>query len=387
VTEPGVLVEETGHGAVAWAGLRLGPARRLRDHRGYATLPEEQRRAEAAAAELAWLTAQCRPGAATRFELRCTSDGGLLRCVLLGRADAATPGAAAETVRLLLELLARLPAHVRSEPIGDPDELRVELNALTPDGSPPPVVDLREIRKLLVGRPIARPNPGRRHSVTAAPFEAPTGRSWEPFWTALARQPSATTLSVCLQPTQLPPGTDLVLRQFAEAYAQLAMPSGGSPLWAGARRGDPAAEAGRDFFDDAVRRYLGPSYRLRVTLAAAGAIPPGLAELLADQLGGAAVLTPADAERATAWQNLTGLGLAPLPETYRQHVDQASWTEIEQELAGLADRHEAAAAFRLPYEIGGRPELFVQPPFGAEPVPEPTPATGRETADPGRPRY
>ncbi|MBB4946318.1 hypothetical protein F4556_001853 [Kitasatospora gansuensis] len=364
--EPGVLVGADGAGGhTARLALRIAPAPGLAEHRGYLALGEEHRRAEAEAAELAWLSGLCRPGG--RFELRCTGGtGGPLRVALLARADAPTPAAAVAAARAAI---CGLPAHV----IAEPADVAVELNALTADGSLPATVDLREIRKRIDVRPIARASSPRRQAATAAPL-APSGRSWELLWTELARQPVPTALSVALEPVQLLPEAGLLFHQFAELYARLAAPVDGNPLWQGARRGDPAAEAGRDFFDDAIRRYLGPVYRLRITLAAAGPLPPGLAQLAADQVGGA-VLAPEPSERGLAWHNFTTLALDPLPLTHRPPVDQGDWGDVEQELSGLVDRHEAAAAFRLPYEFTGRAvRLFDRPAPAAVPPSAPVAA-------------
>ncbi|KQV03340.1 hypothetical protein ASE03_31330 [Kitasatospora sp. Root187] len=342
---PGVLVRADGSGGyTAWTAQRIAPAPGLAEHRAYTGLGEEQRRIETEAAELAWLSGLCRPGG--RFELRCTGGpADPVRAVLLTRADAPTPAAAVAAAK---DVVGVLPAHVT----GEPADVEVELTALTADGSPPAAVDLREIRKRIDVRTIARPSSPRRQAAIAAPL-APSGRSWELLWTELARQPVPTALSVALEPVQLLPEAGLLFHQFAELYARLAAPVDGSPLWQGARRGDPAAEAGRDFFDDAIRRYLGPVFRLRITLAAAGPLPPGLAQLAADQVGGA-VLTPEPSERGLSWRNFTTLALDPLPLTHRPPVDQGDWGDVEQELSGLVDRQEAAAAFRLPYEFTGR---------------------------------
>ncbi|BFV56772.1 hypothetical protein KCMC57_up18760 [Kitasatospora sp. CMC57] len=365
--EDGVLVGADGAGGfTAWAALRIAPAPGLAEHRGYVALGEEQRRAETEAAELAWLTGLCRPGG--RFELRCTGgQGGPVRAALLSRADGPTPAAAVAAAK---DVLGGLPAHV----VAEPADVAFELTALTADGSPPATVDLREIRKRIDVRAITRPGSPRRQAATAVPL-APSGRSWELLWTELLRQPVPTALSVALEPVQLLPEAGLLFHQFAELYGRLARPVDGNPLWQGARRGDPAAEAGRDFFDDAIRRYLGPAFRLRVTLAAAGPLPPGLAQLAADQMGGS-VLTLDPSERGLAWRNFTALGLDPLPWSHRPPVGAGDWSDVEQELSGLVDRHEAAAAFRLPYEFTNRTvRLFARPPVTAPPVPPPVGAS------------
>ncbi|MDH6126043.1 hypothetical protein [Kitasatospora sp. GP82] len=393
----GVLLGSDEYGSAAWVGLRLAPARRLKDHRGYAGLPEPQRWSETGAAELAWLAARTADGGGVRFELRHTAREGLLHSVLLARAGGPTPQAAETAARQLAARMAQLPPHVQCRAIDDRAELSAELNSLDSNGGPPECVDLREFGKRVEVRPIRRTDSTRANALIATPL-GPAGRPWEPVWAELARQERPTALSVCLEPTRLPPAVEPVLHQFAAEYQRLATPRPGNPVWGGAQLGDPSAEAGRAFFADAVHRYLGPCFRLRVTLAAAGPLPTGLAELVADQLGpepsgssqsgggrpggaavltpgGAAVLTPSGRDRPYAWRNLTQLRLDPLPDGHHRGLDPSLWTEIEALLAVLVDRYEAAAAFRLPYEVGGRPALFAEPGPPARPQPAQSSAT------------
>ncbi|MFJ9518824.1 hypothetical protein ACIRPK_11215 [Kitasatospora sp. NPDC101801] len=339
--EPGILVGADGAGGhTAWAALRITPAPGSDAHR---TGVE----AEAEGAALAWLSARCRPGG--RFELRCTGGtGGPLRVVLLARADAPTPAAAVAAARAVLSGPPG-PSGPSARLVGEPVDVTAELTALTANGRPPATADLREIRKRIDVRTIARAGSPRRQAATAARL-VPSGRSWRLLWTELTGQPVPTTLSVALEPVQLRPEAGLLFHQFAELYTRLA----GPPWQQGGRRGDPAAEAGREFFEDAIRRYLGPVFRLRITLAAAGPLPPGLTQLAADQIGGAA-LTPVPSERGLAWRNFTTLAFDPLPWTHRPPVHPGDWGDVERELSGLVDRQEAAAAFRLPPPYPGHP--------------------------------
>ncbi|RKE18535.1 hypothetical protein [Streptomyces sp. TLI_171] len=363
VVQDGVLVEPYGPGGadrLARAAYRiapvLGPSSPLGD-------PDGRYRAEAAAAERAWLGALPRPGG--HLELRCTSgESGRIRATLLARGVAASPEQAAGVVRALLG--AALPPHVSAAPA----ELAGELSPL---GPAPAVLDLYEIRKQLRQYPLARPGAPRLMATVAVPLGP--GGSWEPVWAELARQPAPTCLAVSLAPFALPAGTDRMLGRFADVYGELARPSAGSPVWGQARRGDPAAEAGQRFFEDALHRYQGRVFRLRMLLAAAGPIPPALPQLLAGVIGGEAVQLRADAQRARAWQDFNTLDLDPLPAGHRPAgAPDAEWTRLEQELVGLVDLDEAAAALRLPYEFPGRTgRLFARLPEAPASATPPTP--------------
>ncbi|MFI5533174.1 hypothetical protein ACIA8O_32000 [Kitasatospora sp. NPDC051853] len=378
IAQDGVLTGPDGVGGhVGWAAVRLAPAPGLADHRGYAALPEDRRWAEAGAAELAWLTALCHtPPAAGHLELRITgglggpdgTTGAPLRATLLARAPGPTPEVAAAAVRALLAV--RPPAHVATAPVREHAALLAELDPVG-EGAAAPV--LYEIRKRVEVRPLARPTAQRADAVTAAPF-APAGATRELLWTTLARQPHPTCLAVTLAPARLPAEAGPAMRRFAESYAVLALPGTGSPLWQGARRADPSAEAGRDFFDDALRRYLGPAYRLRILLASAGPVDPGLPESVAAQVGGVVVPLPPE-QHARARADFTALGADPLPATHRPPaLPDANWSLLEHELVGLADQDEAAAAVRLPYEFTGRTaRLFEQLPPVETPLPPPSP--------------
>ncbi|MGW4382602.1 hypothetical protein [Kitasatospora sp. NPDC004531] len=369
VARGGVLVEPHGPGGVgrlARAAYRiapvLGPSSPLGGSDG-------RHWAEAGAAERAWLGALPHNGG--HLELRCTGgESGRIRAALLARGAAAAPE---QAVGVALALAGGpLPPHV----VAAPADVAGELHPL---GAAPAVLDLYEIRKQLRQYRLAGPGAQRLMATVAVPLRP--GGSWEPFWAELARQPVPTCLAVGLAPYALPAGTDRMLGRFADAYSALARASAGSPVWEQARRGDPAAESGQRFFEDALHRYQGRIFRLRVLLAAAGPIPPVLPQLLAGLVGGEAVQLRTEAQRARAWQDFSTLDLDPLPESHRPAgAPDAEWTELEQELVGLVDLDEAAAALRLPYEFPGRTgRLFARLPEA--PASSTPPATTGELPD------
>ncbi|ROR46170.1 hypothetical protein EDD39_4430 [Kitasatospora cineracea] len=361
VAHGGVSVEPHGPGGrPAGAAYRIAPVLGPSSPLGG---PDGRHWAEAGAAERAWLGGLPRFGG--HLELRCTAGGsGRIRAALLVRGAAAAPEQAAGVARALVG--DALPPHV----VAAPADLAEELNPL---GTAPAVLDLYEIRKQLRQYRLAAPGAPRLTATVAVPLGP--GGSWEPVWAELARQPVPTCLAVSLEPFALPAATIPLLGRFADVYSGLASSSTGSPVWGQARRGDPAAEAGQRFFEDALHRYQGRVFRLRMRLAAAGPIPPTLPELIADLIGGEAVHLRADAQRARAWHDFSTLGLDPLPDSHRPAgAPDTEWTELEQQLVGLVDLDEATAALRLPYEFPGRTgRLFARLPQAPAPSTPPAP--------------
>ncbi|WP_280668847.1 MULTISPECIES: hypothetical protein [unclassified Kitasatospora] len=367
-----MLITTTPDGSWGWVGLRLAPARALAEHRGYLDLAEEERRRQAVAAELAWLQAQCRPaepdgsgpGAPTRFDLRYTGGpGGLLRCVLLAQTVAGAPEAAERGALALRQRLAALPGHVAAAEILEPSELLAELDPLDTVARGTGGCRLVEIRRRLTPLPLQRPDTNRESAVLVADFE-PSGVSWEPLWAELASSPVPVVLSVALEPIRLGPGEVDLLRRYAGEYHRLAAAGLTAPPWQRTLPGSPAAAAGAGHFDQALRRVAFPGYRLRITLAAAGALPARLAQLVAGTIGGpgagagAVVLDVAPPEQPAGWQNLTALDLVRLDRSYQQGLHDRDYGPGERLLDEFCTPTEAAAALRLPYEVAAHRPLF-----------------------------
>ncbi|MFF7634446.1 hypothetical protein ACFZB9_15025 [Kitasatospora sp. NPDC008050] len=388
----GVLSHTTAAGSWAWVGLRLAPARSLHAHRGYADVPEDERRRQAGAAELAWLGGLCRPGEAVRFDLRYVSEPGrgLLRCVLLGQAAGATPQAAQALAGELRGRLAQLPPHVVGQEITEEGELPAELDPFGgAAGAGPEAVTVVELRKRLTALPLSRTDTDRSHAVLAHTIVGP-GASWEPFWAALAGRPGRTVLSVALAAQQLARPELDELARYAQEYQRLAAPARTASTWQLARQADPAAHAAAGCLAQAVQRAVRPGYRMRLTLAGAEPQQAGstleLANLLAGLLGGpadpAAVLPVAAAERAAALANLAAVNLEPLPQTYAQGLPPGHYGWVEQTLSAFGDLGEAAGVLRLPYQVLSHRPLFDDRFLAAGPPPAAPP---RPPAAPPRP--
>ncbi|HEX3791580.1 MAG TPA: toll/interleukin-1 receptor domain-containing protein [Pseudonocardiaceae bacterium] len=351
MTTDGVLVESTAAGHWAWVGLRLVPG--VVESRAYADTDLPQWRVEAAQAEQAWLRAQWVTGHGERWELRYTNiiPGQPLSCVLLGRVhgrDLAEVRAVAVAFR---NRLADLPLHVLAEPILDPDQLRA---VLTP--KPPGTLGCAELRKPLYWSWSTWPDV-RRVCVAVSPL-VPTGRSWAPIWSALARLTTPTTIGVYVEPCELTRSQVDGLNRLAAQYGAMAAGRWTDPPWKVWVPPDPFAVSVAANYVSAVQLYSGRSYRLRISVTADGPIPPSLVELLASTAGGAAVCWPPPAEVEASWRNVAALNQNWLDETYRQGAPAGELGEAERTLSGLADLGEVGAAFQFPHEAPDRVPLF-----------------------------
>lgn len=345
-TPDGVLATDaTEHGSWAWIGLRLTPAP--------ATAPPRRPdRSVALREEQAWLAAQWSGSGMDRFEVRYDNAPGTpgLTCALLGRTHAADRPAAVAAALALRGRLARTPRHVRAEPITDGAELHRRLHPFPPD-IPPGGIGLAEIRKRLTWAKLGRQDTPRPLGVAVHPLGG-TERSWEPVWAGLAGLPHRAVLSVCLEPRRVTPEQTTWLRYLTQEYARLAAAGPRHP-YQQRLLPDPFAELAHPLLADALRRYTGRAYGLRITVAeevptAPPSAPSRLAELLADTLDGVAVPVAAT-ETETALGNLRTLDRQWLDLTYHQDVPAGHLYPVEQILSDLTDLPEAAAAFRLPH--------------------------------------
>jgi len=376
VTLDGVLVQATPQLNWAWFGIRLTPAALLSDTRAYPDVSEPQRRAEALTQEQAWLAAQWSTAHGARWELRYTNDP--LRCVLLGRTHAVDPATAESAAAALRTRLATTPRHVRAEPIDDPAEVG---SALAPSGMDPR--GCHELRKRLAWSVCTRPETGRKVCFAVTPL-APDGRSWEPVWQELARSSTPTVLSVYLEPYAPPPGLTAEIGLLAQEYSRLAAAGQRNPLWTVTAPPDQFAMAAAPAYAEAARRYTGHTFRLRISIAAAGPIRPGFPELVAATVGGGVVCRPPASEIGVAWRNMAALNRDWLDETYRQGSPAGLLSPTEQILTDLVDLTEAAGAFRLPYEIDGHLPLFTATGAGPRPA---APSVRPARRDPGAPTF
>ena len=332
MSDEGILVESTGAAHWAWVALRLTPAADARH-------PDAE--AELVAAEQAWLAAQWTTDHGARWEIRYTNTGPRrpLSCVLLGRVHGRDRAEVLVAAAALRDRLARTPRHVRAEPITTADEVRAVLT--------PASTDHVELRKRLAWAWSARRDTNRRVCFAVTPLVA-NDRPWWAVLDELALLPTRTTVGVYLEPYQ--PGDVLAghLRRLAMEYADLATDGRVNPMWSVSPPADPFAVTAAPGYRDAVRRYAGRCYRLRVSVTADGPVAPGFAELVAGTIGDAVACRVAPADQQEAWRNLGTLDRRWLDETYRQGAPAGVLDDAERILCDLVDPGEAGAVFRFP---------------------------------------
>lgn len=365
MTSDGVLLRSTAQGHWAWVGLRVTPVT------GYDDVEAPRLRADLAVAERAWLSGLWSTANGIRWELRYLNERQHmpLTCVLLGRAHAGTAPEATAAALALRAGLAAAPRHVRTAPLTT-DQVTAYLN-------PPRPAAAFELRKRLRWAWRQRPQPGHRVWFDIAPLE-PNTLSWQPFWHELARLPAPTTVGVYLEPVRPAPGFFAGLRTLATTYAEAGAGGRTSSVWQVRIPGDPAAAAAAPGYAAAAGRYADRPFWLRVSVASAGPVEPGLVELLAATAGGAAACRAAPGDVDALWRNMAALNRDWLDDTYRQGAPPGELGETERNVSSLVDVTEALAAFRLPYETADRQPLFTAK---DRPMPEPDPVV---TAGPNR---
>jgi hypothetical protein len=351
MTAEGVLTSGSGAAWWAWVGVRLTPAPTIEESGAYPDEDESQRRAEAEQAERAWLAGHWSTEHGTRWELRYTGGGAgqPVTCVLLGRVHGRDAAVVATAAQRLRDRLARPPRHVRATPILDRAELRAALEPPRPGPG-----GAYQIGKPVAWQPCRRRDSRRRLYLAVRPL-APSGLSWEPVWSALARLPARTTLSVHLEPHRPTAELTTRLRALAEEYAHLAGAVSMNPLWQNAP--EPFAVDAAPGHAEAARRYTGAVFGLRLSIISAGPVDPVFAELVSATVGGGVAVRTDDRDRDTAWRNLVALNRDRLTETDRQSLPLGAPAD-ELLTRDLADLTEAAAAFRFPYEVAGHPPVF-----------------------------
>jgi hypothetical protein len=316
----GVVVESTATAHWAWVGLRLLPA-------STATV----------AAERAWLAGLWTTDLGTRWEVRYRT-GSPVSCVLLGRVhghDLATVRAAAVVLR---QRLAAAPGH--ATPITDDNEVRAWLAPMAP---------AFELRKRLHWAWSGRRDTNRRVCFAVTPLVA-GGPSWDAVWQSFTRLSALTTVGVYLEPCQ--PTAEFAgrLRRLAVEYTTLAGSGRSSPMWKVESLPDPFAMTAAPGYVDAVRRYAGRCYRLRISVAADGPVDPSFVALLGATTGTVACrVAPQDV--SGAWRNLATMDRQWLDETYRQGAPPGELDDTERILCDLVDETEANTAFRLPGDL------------------------------------
>lgn len=369
------LVSSDATGSWGWAGFRLVPVLGGPPSHPLAVFSPAEAEARTAHDEAAWLSAQWHSRLGGRFEVRYRNEPpaagdrsaagspGRLRCVCLCRVQEANPGrAAAAAVALRDQLAASLPGHVRAEPLADARELQ---NWLVPFPLPSADGTHAEIAKVLTARPASRPG-ARRQAIAAVSTYSTDRVSWEPLLRRLDALPFPAVLTVGIKCVPSSDALQQGLAQLAADYAELARPAAGSPPYSDISPGDEfAGYAAKRCAEDA-RRYNGPLFRLRISLAAAQPLPADLAGWLAQALSargaapaaGARVLLPVPGEREQAWRNIASLSGTWLARTHLGALPLEAVAPELRDLMVMADLAEARCAVQLPVAWPGRPPLY-----------------------------
>lgn len=293
------------------------------------------------------------------FELRWLAEPGRpLSLTLLGRIDRPSSTRIEQDGAAALERLAAVPAHVKVRILAGRAAIDHAFDPFRPRG-------MAEVRKpCLTARP-QRPDAPVRVFVAVPPLR-PQPVGWPGVLEFLAAAERPAMLSVGLVPTGVAPSFGQYLSLIANQYGTLGRPGRSRP---GASRyampgwvdGDPFAAVAEKLYQDAATRYRETVFRLRITVATAGALDTHLAHGIAERIGrGIAEDVPGrscvverpetPADRAALADSVRALGVP------RWGGHEVWWSEdvpqALRELCELADPVEAAAAAWLPAAVG-----------------------------------
>ncbi|GAA3454543.1 hypothetical protein [Dactylosporangium matsuzakiense] len=358
-----------------WVALRITAAVDLSRRSEYARLDVAGRLARAVGEQAAYLGRFLALPESETVALRLLHhEQGRIEVYLLGRVEQPSADLARRAAGTLAATLARVPDHVRVEPVIDPAEVRAVLSPFVP-----PPGGLAQIRKRIrVARP-ERVDAGVPTYVAVEPF----GRqphSWEGLLDAVRLHPAPLALSVELTAGAVPPPLRRMLEIEATRYRRLAQPSE-IPADVGGQIQLPAdggAVTIEPYYLDALRRYDGRVFRFGVTLAGAEPLP----ESLLGQLGATVSPPPAaQPDRDDPQSVLSGFTVARPDHQARHDALVRGFTTLQpvdwdsDDLAALlraesapgrssprltllalrvlVDRDEAASLFRLPLALEG----------------------------------
>ena len=354
---PAVLLAGGAGGWWAWSGLRLKPVLGLGSAHNYLDLAAPEREERLAQAEGAWLAAQWSPEPGAAFEIRYLNrpPSGRLACAVLTRAGGATAEAARARAGQGVARLGQLPSHVHGEEIEAETEIHSWLVPFTPAAR-----GLAEIRKRLTWGRIARGETGRRVGLAFGEF-GPGRSDWEELLRALAQLPCRALLSICFVPFPIDLSFRKAVADLADEYEYLGRPGTGRVIFNAPVPADPFAKDVAPRYASERQRYVGPCYRVRISLAAEAELPDYLGQFAATAMapgGGAVATRPVAEESATAVSNLNALNSDWLAATYAQGAPPAALAAAEQVLADLVDPVQARAVMRMPAHRAGHEELF-----------------------------
>lgn len=357
----------------AYFAIAVDAAVDLLEAREYQNLTREQRLGKALDEQQGLLNGLSDPALNAALDLRITTDPAAavpLSVTLVGRVWGSDPAeVAARATQLGSQLQASLPRHVIGTTVADesavgaalmpfPDGVRVESALIT--------------RHEVLGRP-SRPDAGASYYFSAIPFNW-VESDWSGLYSALVACPSRVVVSVGVLPVSVPPSFGQKLLELATFYGRLAREDqreGG--LYFGRQKLAPDAFAvdAEQTFRDFARRLGQKAFALRIQVAAAGQLPPGIVETVA------ATISPTDPARGThlereravsayevrrpaseqqrrlAERNLRTVDFALLPGS-PQIWERADAPEPQlRMLSVIGDARDVSCAFRLPVAVDG----------------------------------
>lgn len=335
-----VLAATPEGGQLAWTGVEVVAATDLTRLSGYAALGREQRLAQAHREDVAYLRRLAGLPRGTALDYRWLAGPDGLRLAVLARCAGESARHAVAAGQAVRDQLGRLPEHVRGVPVSDPEALHHLLYPFQPAAA-------AQLRRLAITGQPCRPDAHATRYVLVEQCGWHPER-WQRLLDALAAHPGRAMLSVGLQPWTPPRQLVEVLAHEAAQYARLAREvrvPGAGLVGRTTLAAEPFAVRAAPLYAQAARRYAGPAFRARVTLAGSGPLERELVEAAlaafgTDDPAGLGATVPAGRELAGVGRLLHGLGVP------------AACADPALLLASLADPEEAAGYCPLPAADG-----------------------------------
>lgn len=370
---PSLLANESRDDiATAYLGARIDAAVNLLEAREYADLSRSDRLRTALEEQRAFLNGLLDPSLQMLVDLRTRVRPGTaspIDVALLGRVwDAEQAVAAQRADDLLAHVVGSLPRHVVGTAISDDGELA---EWMAPPGNGGDLDAAMVTRREVIGSP-RRPDAQVSYYFSVVPFNW-IDADWTNLYAALSASRVPLTLSVALLPVHIPERFTLLLEHMATFYGRLAKEDrlkGG--IYYGERLLPPDAFAvdAEPVFRDYARRYSGRGFMVRIEVAAADSLPPGIVEAIAatiaqgdpershletDRAASAYEIRRASSEheQQVAGWNLAALDIRPFAGS-REIWQRADPPAPELALlCSIGDARDASCAFRLPIAVDG----------------------------------
>lgn len=301
---PAVLTTSSADATWGWFGVEVTAAVDMTKSREYQSLEESKRVQKAVERQRLWLSQlwSVTPAGAVEFRWYCSGDGAV-SLALLGRVSAASEVELQSRAQAAVSLLVDSPSHVETRVVEDDQEL---LGLLRP-------FDVHQngagdIRKRCVTATPSRPDAGVEYYFAFAPFGG-SASDWPRLIESLGSARHPTCISVALRPTQATPEEVNLLLGIASSYRRLG--ERGQPSGVGIYKKlkeigpDAFAVDAQHLYQDAARRLQGYGFEMRVSVASAGPLDPGLLTTTAEVVGGSE-RTGTDSQTSSASKEFRG---------------------------------------------------------------------------------